>query len=87
MLATPSGGTCDCTSGRCCAAHFNVTTLTGTSGLSNEQFGSQLDGSGDVNGDGLSDLVVGSTAGQHAYLFFGAARKLQSVGTDSRFLR
>ncbi len=72
ILASSSGATCDCTNGNCCAAHFNVSTLAGTSGLSNEQFGNQLDGSGDVNGDGLSDILAGSTAGQHAYLFLGA---------------
>jgi hypothetical protein len=54
-------------------AHFNVTTVTGTSGLSNEQFGIQFDGSGDVNGDGRSDILVGSSNGQRAYLFFGTA--------------
>ena len=52
-------------------AHFNVTTLSGTTGLSNELFGIQLDGSGDVNGDGQSDLLVGSSNGKNAYLFFG----------------
>jgi hypothetical protein len=54
-------------------AHFNVTTLSGTSGLSNELFGIQLDGSGDVNGDGLSDLLVASSNGKNAYLFLGTS--------------
>ena len=51
-------------------AHFNETSLAGT-GPTNEQFGSVFDGSGDLNGDGFSDVLVGSTAGQHAYIFFG----------------
>jgi hypothetical protein len=75
VIATTSGpgtGTCDCTSGRCCAARFNVATVSGTSGLPNEQFGIQFDGSGDVNGDGRSDILVGAGNGQHAYLFFGS---------------
>ena len=75
MLTSASPGTgqtCDCTSGRCCAAHFNTNiTYTGTSGLSNEGAGIALDGSGDANGDGLSDLFVGSSNGGRAYLFFG----------------
>ena len=53
------------------AAHFNVTTLAGTSGMATEEFGAQVDPSGDVNGDGLSDILVGSFNGQFAYLFLG----------------
>jgi hypothetical protein len=71
ILASPSSAppcTCDTL---CCAAHFNETTLAGTSSSSTEEFGFQLDGSGDVNNDGLSDVLVGSLNGQQAYLFFG----------------
>src|SRR6185437_7110894 len=38
-----------------------------------EQFGIQMDGSGDLNGDGLSDIIAGSSDGQHAYLYFGVS--------------
>jgi hypothetical protein len=54
------------------AAHFNVTTLTGT-GSATEEFGFQFDASGDVDGNGVSDMLVGSFTGQQAYLFLGAA--------------
>jgi len=51
-------------------AHFNVTLVNSPSGT-NQNFGATLNGSGDVNGDGLSDLLVGTFGDNHAYLFFG----------------
>ena len=71
MLATPSGGVCTC-AGLCCAAHFNVTTIASTSGT-NEEFGYTLDGSGDLNGDGLSDTIVGTFNSGKVYVFFGSS--------------
>jgi hypothetical protein len=70
ILASPSTGSCTCGT-QCCASHFKTTTLAGTSGLSNEEFGFQMDASGDVDGNGVSDMLVGSVNGQHAYLFLG----------------
>jgi hypothetical protein len=56
-------------------ARFNATVLTG-SGI--EEFGVVTDGTGDFGAAGgsfandrLSDLLVGTNAGQNAYLFFG----------------
>ena len=60
-------------------AHFETTAFTGTSGLTNEGAGISLDGSGDANGDGKSDLLIGSANGAHAYLFFGAAGTLPTT--------
>jgi hypothetical protein len=54
------------------AAHFNATTLASPTGT-NQQFGAVVDGSADVNGDGLSDVLVASVNNGLAYLFFGAA--------------
>jgi len=54
------------------ASHFNVTVVNSPTGT-NQQFGAALDGSLDVNGDGLSDLLVGTLGDGHAYLFFGAS--------------
>jgi hypothetical protein len=56
------------------AAHFNVTILNAPTGPStNALFGVELDGSADVNGDGLSDLLVATSANGHAYLYLGGA--------------
>jgi hypothetical protein len=54
------------------SAHFNVTLVNSPSGT-NQSFGASLDGSGDVNGDGFSDLLVGTSNDNHAYLFFGGS--------------
>ena len=72
FVAIPPGGICDCTSGRCCAAHFLTATLTGTAG-STEGAGYTIDGSGDSDGDGLSDVLVGSYNGSQAYLCLGSS--------------
>ncbi len=76
MLTSASPGTgqtCDCTSGRCCAAHFNVTALTGSSGSATEGAGFTMDGSGDADRDGLSDVLIGSFNNSRAYLFLGSS--------------
>ncbi len=44
--------------------------INGTAG---ESFGSALDTSGDYNGDGTDDLIVGAPSGGRAYLYYGAA--------------
>src|SRR5450432_1196992 len=53
------------------AAHFNVTKLTSTSGT-NEELGYSLSAEGDLNGDGLSDILAGTSDSGKAYLFFGS---------------
>src|SRR5262249_38742802 len=49
------------------AAHFNVTILSSPSGT-NQLFGAMLDGAADLNGDGMSDLLVATANDGHAYL-------------------
>jgi hypothetical protein len=54
-------------------AHFNATTFTGTSGLPNEEVGYAVDGTGDANKDGFSDVLAGTYSSGRAYLYFGGA--------------
>lgn len=51
-------------------ATFNSTVLNGT-GV--ERMGTAVDGWGDLNGDGFSDLVVGGFASTNVYVWFGSA--------------
>lgn len=52
-------------------AHFNVSILNSPSGT-NQLFGAMLDGSSDLNGDGISDLLVATVSDGHAYMFLGS---------------
>jgi len=54
-------------------SHFNATTLSGTSGSTSEGAGFSMDGTGDANGDGLSDVLIGSFNNSRAYLFLGSS--------------
>jgi hypothetical protein len=54
-------------------ASFQVSLLPAPGTPPNQFFGATIDGSADVNGDGLSDLAVGTTTDTHAYLYLGAA--------------
>jgi hypothetical protein len=54
-------------------SHFNTTTLTGNTGSATEGAGFTLDGTGDADGDGLSDVVLGTFNKSQAYLFLGSS--------------
>jgi FG-GAP-like repeat/FG-GAP repeat len=54
------------------AAHFN-TTIIASPTTTADVFGATSDGSGDLNGDGISDIVVGTSNASRAYLFLGSA--------------
>jgi hypothetical protein len=53
------------------AAHFNLTTIAAP-GIG-EQFGHSVSAFGDVNGDGISDVLVGTLVAGKAYLYLGGA--------------
>jgi hypothetical protein len=53
-------------------AHFNVTNIPSALG-SAERFGFSVSGDGDLNGDGISDIAVGTVGVGRAYLIFGSA--------------
>ena len=52
-------------------AHFNVANIPGFAASDNFGFG--INGEGDLNGDGLSDLLVGTFGGSKAYLYLGTS--------------
>jgi hypothetical protein len=54
------------------AAHFNTTTFT-SGATTNEALGFSISAERDLNGDGLSDVLVGTTLAGKAYIFFGSA--------------
>jgi FG-GAP repeat/FG-GAP-like repeat len=64
--------------GTATTARFNVSIIPSPSGT-NQVFGAILDGTADVNGDGISDLLVATSNDGHAYLFFGAANFAATV--------
>ena len=80
------------------AANLDLATLDGTNGFAfegiagDDQFGFSVAGAGDVNGDGLADILIGSPqadgngnadSGQ-AYLIFGTADVLDPVNEIAR---
>jgi len=53
------------------AAHFQIANLPGFA--AGDNFGYAINGEGDLNGDGISDLLVGTAGSGKAYLYFGAS--------------
>ena len=58
-------------------ATFNTTMLS--SSITDERFGSTIDGSSSINGDALSDIIVGADNGNNAYAFLGSAAGFSST--------
>ena len=74
VIGTDSGGTNVGTlmaTTAAVTAHFNVTTLVSGS-TATEALGYSISAEGDLNGDGLSDVLAGTFQGGKAYLFFGS---------------
>ena len=64
------------------------TKLTASDGAAGDNFGSDVDGAGDVDGDGYDDIIVGAPkdddAGSEsgsAYLFYGSSTGIQTTAT------
>ena len=75
VIGTDSGGTNVGTlmaTTAAVSAHFNQTLFPSTSGT-NEELAYSVSSGDDLNGDGLSDVLVGTFEGGKAYLFFGNA--------------
>jgi FG-GAP-like repeat/FG-GAP repeat len=84
-VSSPNDGVCTCNI-HACSSHFIPTALaSGAVGVTSEQFGVMLDGSGDVNNDGLSDLIVASSNGKHAYLYLGQKTTFSSSAASTIF--
>jgi hypothetical protein len=81
IVASASSGSCTC-GGNCCASHFNTAIIPSPTGT-NQSFGNVMDGSGDANGDNVSDLLVGTFSDNHAYLFLGGGGNSFAPSTPS----
>jgi len=76
------------------SANFNLSIIDGTNGvrihgaLPADQAGSAVSGAGDINGDGIDDILVGAryadpngTASGQTYVIFGQAAQRDFIGT------
>ncbi|MDF5739469.1 integrin alpha [Nostoc sp. S13] len=65
---------------------FNLSSLNGTNGFlingiaENEELGSSVSNAGDINGDGINDLIIGAEYSFESYVVFGGTN-LGSGGT------
>ena len=65
------------------AARGELYELTIPSPATGACFGSSIDGTSDLNKDGVSDLVVGSLTGTEAYVYFGPAPEPPATWTPA----
>lgn len=71
-------------SGEDIAATFDLSTLDGINGFkinglyASEENGYSVSGAGDVNGDGIDDLIIGANAGNSNYVIFGSTDAFSS---------
>ena len=67
-------------------AQFNLSTLNGTSGFAinginpDDDLGFSVSGAGDINGDGIDDLIIGASRISKSYVVFGS-----KGGFDAQF--
>lgn len=63
------------------ANSFDVATLNGVNGFSMPVNASGVSDAGDINGDGLDDMLIGSAAAGEVYVVYGSTRGFPSVIT------
>jgi hypothetical protein len=79
VYGSASGATVNLTSGLAASQGFKISGNTANNGA----LGHTVSSAGDVNGDGLSDVIVGDPNGNSAYVVFGTTTALTGIDVSS----